>query len=534
MASAAPTALATAPATTKEMTVKDLGRGAPVAIHNVKDKKLRGNLKKLEKRYKDAAKSIADSSMLLQESAGFLQAEGMEKTWKFQQKDIVKEVDVSTAAKSFSLKLDTFGPYYHSYTRNGRHLLLAGAKGHLAAFDWREGTLHFEIHLRETIRDCTFLHNEQYNAVAQKKYAYIYDFQGTELHKLPAHIEVTHMEFLPYHFLLVTVGNAGYLKYQDTSTGQLVTEIRTGMGAPTAMAQNPRNAIILLGHTNGTVTMWSPNLHEPHVKVLCHHGPVRCIAVNRLGTYMVTGGADSKVHVWDLRHYRQVHTYYTPTPPTSLSISDTGLLCIADGPRVNIFRNGLSKKQDRPYLSHMIPGVQITQTSFVPFEDILGISHSKGFDSIIVPGAGEANFDAMEANPFETSKQRREMEVRSLLDKIAPEMIAMDPDMIGKVDRSAVALAKQEAQDERAGRKKEETEEQKRKRMRGKNSAMKRYVRKKNANNVIDAKTLRYEELKKQREARKLGLQSEAEKLGPALERFARPTRHKFGGDKDE
>jgi U3 small nucleolar RNA-associated protein 7 len=99
MASTAPTALAPAPATTQELTVKDLGRGAPVAIHKVKDKKLRGNLKKLEKRYKDATRSIADSSMLLQESAGFIEAEGMEKTWKFQQKDIVKEVDVSTAAK---------------------------------------------------------------------------------------------------------------------------------------------------------------------------------------------------------------------------------------------------------------------------------------------------------------------------------------------------------------------------------------------------------------------------------------------------
>lgn len=339
------------------------------------------------------------------------------------------------------------------------------------------------------------------------------------------------MEFLRYHFLLVTVGNAGYLKYQDTSTGQLVTEIRTGMGAPTAMAQNPRNAIILLGHTNGTVTMWSPNLQEPHVKILCHHGPVRCIAVNRLGTYMATGGADEKVNIWDLRSYKLTHTYWTPTPPTSLCISDTGLLCISHGPRVTIFKNGLSRKQDRPYLTHMIPGVSISKTSFVPFEDILGISHSQGFDSIIVPGAGEANFDAMEANPFETSKQRREMEVRSLMDKIAPEMIAMDPDMIGKVDRSAVALAKQEAQAERTGRKREETEEQKRKRMRGKNSAMKRYVRKKNANNVIDAKTLRFEELKKKREAQRAGQQSEAEKLGPALERFARPTRRPRGAN---
>jgi len=46
-------------------------------------------------------------------------------------------------------------------------------------------------------------------------------------------------------------GNAGYLKYQDTSTGQLVVELRTKLGRCDTMALNPYNAIINLGHTNG-------------------------------------------------------------------------------------------------------------------------------------------------------------------------------------------------------------------------------------------------------------------------------------------
>lgn len=96
---ATPTAIVPAAATSAELTAKDLGRGAPVAIHKIKDKKLKGNLKKLEKHYRDATRSIKDSSLLLQEEAGFIEAEGMERTWKFQQKDIIQEVDVSTAAK---------------------------------------------------------------------------------------------------------------------------------------------------------------------------------------------------------------------------------------------------------------------------------------------------------------------------------------------------------------------------------------------------------------------------------------------------
>ncbi|OXH58539.1 U3 small nucleolar RNA-associated protein 7 [Cryptococcus neoformans] len=39
------------------------------------------------------------------------------------------------------------------------------------------------------------------------------------------------MEFLPFHYLLSTVGNAGYLKYHDTSTGVMLTQIPTRLGS---------------------------------------------------------------------------------------------------------------------------------------------------------------------------------------------------------------------------------------------------------------------------------------------------------------
>lgn len=185
---------------------KAYGRGSKIKTKQVKDRKLRRNLKVLEEKYQNATLKAKDAEVLLENSPGFLEPEGeLERTFKVRQDEIASNVPIEAAQKRFDLKLDQLGPYICEYTRNGRGLLLAGRKGHVATMDWREGKLGCELQLGETVRDARWLHNNQYFAVAQKRYVYIYDHDGVELHCLRKHTDVTQMEFLPYHFLLATI-----------------------------------------------------------------------------------------------------------------------------------------------------------------------------------------------------------------------------------------------------------------------------------------------------------------------------------------
>tara|TARA_R110002050_G_scaffold166143_1_gene296657 strand:- start:510 stop:707 length:198 start_codon:yes stop_codon:yes gene_type:complete len=61
---------------------------------------------RIEKDAKKAAEMAAKSEMLLEHSTGYLEAEGMEKTYKFRQEEIRENVDEQSALKSFSLTLD--------------------------------------------------------------------------------------------------------------------------------------------------------------------------------------------------------------------------------------------------------------------------------------------------------------------------------------------------------------------------------------------------------------------------------------------
>lgn len=113
-------------------------------------------------------------------------------------------------------------------------------------------------------------------------------------------------------------------------------------------------------------------------------------------------------------------------------MSQTGLMSIGFGTRIEIWKDALIEKQTKPYLTHRCRSQKIHCLKFCPYEDVLGIGHEGGISQIVVPGSGEPNFDSYVAHPFQNKKARRESEVAHLLDKLPPEMISLNPEQINK------------------------------------------------------------------------------------------------------
>lgn len=88
----------------------------------------------------------------------------------------------------------------------------------------------------------------------------------------------------------------------------------------------------------------------------------------------------------------------------------------------------------------------------------------------MAPGTGEANFDAFEANPFETTKQRQESLVHGLLEKLHPDSISLRVNTIGNIDSASHEVKERERkEDEEAALREQAKIEKKRKnKMRGK------------------------------------------------------------------
>uniref|UniRef100_A0A8C0JQV9 WD repeat domain 46 n=1 Tax=Canis lupus dingo TaxID=286419 RepID=A0A8C0JQV9_CANLU len=360
--------------------------------------KTRSRLEVAEAEEEEISIKAARSELLLAEEPGFLEGEDGEDTAKIRQAEIVEAVDIASAAKHFDLNLRQFGPYRLNYSPVGRHLAFGGHRGHVATLDWVTKRLMCEINVMEAVRD-------------------------------------------------IRSSETGFLTYLDVSVGKIVAALNARAGRLDVMTKNPYNAVIHLGHSNGTVSLWSPAMKEPLAKILCHRGGVRAVAVDSTGTYMATSGLDHQLKIFDLRGMFQPLSARTlPQGAGHLAFSQRGLLAAGMSDVVNIWMGqGMASPPslEQPYLTHRLSG-HVHGLHFCPFEDVLGLGHSGGITSMLVPGAAEPNFDGLENNPYRSQKQRQEWEVKALLEKVPAELICLDPRALAEVDVISLEQEKKE------------------------------------------------------------------------------------------
>jgi len=412
---------------------KSHSRGQQVNVRAINFRLKQKEVERQEEILEFAAEQAARAEILLPEEAGYLEADRDQETSEVSQIEIRRAVEPETAAKSFDLNLDQFGPYTLDYTRNGKYLLIGGRRGHIAAFDWTSKELLCEINAMESVHSVKWLHTENMFAVAQKKWTYVYDNKGVEIHCLKQMNNVLQLEYLPYHFLLASSSEQGHITWLDVSLGKIVKETWTKQGRLGVTCQNPTNAVLCCGHSNGTVSMWTPNIQEPAAKLLAHGTAIRGITVDRSGTYMATSCVGGTLKIWDIRNYKCLHEYKLNYGANNIKFSQRNLLGVSSRDAVEIFKDPTRGDITAPYMKHKL-SKNVNDIHFCPYEDVMGIGHGAGVTSILVPGCGEPNFDTLEANPYQTKKQRKEAEVQMLLDKVPYELITLDDMALTSVD----------------------------------------------------------------------------------------------------
>jgi U3 small nucleolar RNA-associated protein 7 len=99
---------------------------------------------------------------------------------------------------------------------------------------------------------------------------------------------------------------------------------------------------------------------------------------------------------------------------------------------------------------------------------------------------------------FQDTKQRQEAEVRSLLDKISPDLIHLDPNSLGQVERdrrNVVMEQREREQDANERRREEQAGKKEKKKARGRNKISKKLARK--HKNIVDEGKIVLEQKKK-------------------------------------
>merc|ERR1712217_614502 len=319
-----------------------------------------------------------------------------------------------------------------NFSGDGLRIAIGGEKGRIRNLQWNKLLLDRDIQVKEKIHDVKFLNTNQLLAVAQKKYIFIYDKHGSEINCLVNHLGAQRLEFLRHHMLLASVGKGGILRYQDISIGKKISEHKTSYGTCNVMRQNPWNAVLCLGHYNGIVSMWTPNVAKPVTKILCHRGSVTTVAVDTTGNYLVTTGIDQQLKMWDIRTLNPLYQYVSKDPITCTDISDKGLLAVGYGRRIEVWNQLINCKEQSKYSNHVIADGSLKKLVFHPYEDTLVLCHSAGIATIKMPDTAKKSPTALLGNNF---IKKKDIISSFSLNKLQPDMISLNPEHIDKTTK---------------------------------------------------------------------------------------------------
>eukprot|EP00915_Cephaloidophora_sp_WS-2016_P003405 GHVH01004563.1.p1 GENE.GHVH01004563.1~~GHVH01004563.1.p1 ORF type:complete len:510 (+),score=79.42 GHVH01004563.1:1439-2968(+) len=357
------------------------------------------------------------------------------------------------------------GPYKAVVSRNGAHLVVAGKKGHLKLLDLmrdkevqetkfiRQRAQYKDLwsdsmHLNQTIRDVCFLSSYEMTAVATKSAVQIYSDTGHDMHRLASLGTVTHMDYLPHHFLLSTVDTGGNVKFTDMGAngGEIVAKISQGIkGTANALRVNPQTAVTAIANARGVVQMFTPSEEKCVVETFCQHGGVRDLAFSLDGSRFVTTSDQGHIKVWDGRKtFEPIASYKVGAGrATYVSISQTDQIAVAGDNHVMVWDSSMLKGAPgvarHPILTHSFQrGQSVHSLCFRPFYDVLYVGSENGVNPLIAPGSGIATVDSSsDLNPYITKKARRNMLVKSLLERLPPESIALDPEALTSLNPKA-------------------------------------------------------------------------------------------------
>ncbi|ORD94740.1 WDR46 [Enterospora canceri] len=343
-----------------------------------------------------------------------------------EQEYIKENVNLYTKEKAIKLDLETKPhPYNTCYNQNGSHSLIWNRDGFAASFGTQSLMLDFESDFTE-ISTATYLHSERYIALGQEC-LYIYNNRGVELHAVRSIKNILQSNFLPDHFLLgcmCCTSTSNKLKYLDTTSGEIAAELDIKF-KPVASCHF--DGIICLGDRRGVVDLVAPKQPEPLMKIKVHRN-IKELKRGKDKLYVST--YDNKIKTFDLRNYfkplQEISTKYTD----KMAISTNGTVALGGGSTVVLFDPNEAKINQE-----ITTATNIGSLEFNPFEDILTVTTRNKYESFVAPQSSDIRYNADVISPYMTKNEKREMEVKKLLEKIPPEMISYNSELISKIRR---------------------------------------------------------------------------------------------------